>query len=198
MFDNVLGVEPKSDEVIEIRSRPTLSGLVATWLFAPAFFLTYFVVYYLPVMIKNAISSAAKNAASSALGIKMPSLNFADELFGGLGGFGDFLSGAISAFTTLFIIIWIISCLIMTARHFGYSLAITNLRVIGNAKGTKLDSPLNEVMNVHIEQSIWGKIFKYGALTVRTKKQAVTFKNISNPEALKKILMSYAENYLAR
>lgn len=97
----------------------------------------------------------------------------------------------------ILVIVWFFLCLTMTYRHFRYHLAITDSRVIGKAGAEELNSPLDELVNVFIERSFWGKLLNYGAVTVQTKKKTLTFYNIESPKAFYDKIMSYAENYCA-
>ena len=172
----------KEDEEVVLRSSSSIKGLIASYLMLPAFLLIYFIVFKLPQILRNAVVDAIK-----------------DEITGGSADGGGIFSGVVDAISNIYItaciIVWIAVCVVTTVRYFGYRLVITNFRVIGKARSKSMDVELKEVMNVHIEESIWGKIFGYGHITVRTKKQSLTFKNISNPRDVYKKLMSYAEKY---
>lgn len=96
---------------------------------------------------------------------------------------------------TVLVLAWLALCLILTKRYFSNSLAITNFRVIGKVGDETLESPLDEVKNVFIEQSIWGKLLDFGAIVVSTKQKSLTFKDIDDPERIYSELLSHAENY---
>ena len=97
----------------------------------------------------------------------------------------------------LLILAWLVFCLYQTAKYSQYSLALTESRILGRSGEDLLDSPLDEIVNVYIEQSLIGKIFNYGNLTISTKRKSITVKHIQSPSRMYKIIMSYAENYSA-
>lgn len=182
LFQN-FNVDLKEDEKIVLKSKPSIIGLIAGYLTLPAFLLIYFILFKLPQIIRKAIVNAV-----------------VDEITGGSSGDGilsrvlDTISGAV---IVALIILWIVICVVVTIRYFGYRLVITNIRVVGKARVNRMDVKLTDVMNVYIEQSIWGKLLGYGHITVRTKRQALTFKNISNPQDFYRKLMDYASEYFA-
>ncbi len=92
---------------------------------------------------------------------------------------------------------WVGFCLVMTWRHFRYSLAVTNLRVVGQSEGKTMDSSLSEVKNVMLEQSFWGRLLGYGNLVIQTKSNCLTFRNIHKPKELCELLMCSAREYCA-
>ena len=96
---------------------------------------------------------------------------------------------------TVLVLAWLALCLILTKRYFSNSPAITNFRVIGKVGDETFESPLDEVKNVFIEQSIWGKLLNFGAIVVSTKQKSLTFKDIDGPERIYSELLSHAENY---
>lgn len=189
------GILLKKGEIIEKEAKTTITGLIMTWISIPGGMLLYWLVVYFPVWLKSTVSSAFKQDIMSALGVESPeSINITDYIFRDV---PDFVISLISIPFILLVIVWLCWCLVMTGRHFKYSLAVTNFRVIGKAGSEILDSPLNEIKNVFIEQSIWGKLLKYGSVVVSTKSKSVTFKNIHDPYELYRMLMSYASDYSA-
>lgn len=72
-------------------------------------------------------------------------------------------------------------------------LAITNKKIygrIGLIKTSELESPLNKIQNIQIKQSFWGRIFKYGTVSITTDSGIYTFKYISKAEDFKKAIMN--------
>ena len=119
-------------------------------------------------------------------------VSITDYIFRNVPGF---IKGFLGFIVFLLVAAWLGWCLVMTWRHMRNSLAITNFRVIGKAGDETLDSPLSEVKNVFIEQSLWGKIMGFGSIVVSTKSKSLTFRNIDNPTRVYKLLMDQAENY---
>ena len=196
-LDNYFTLKP-GEFVVKKTERSTL-GLVMTWISAPVILITLFLATYLPPLITMLVSSAAKQAAAEALGLSSSSdLNVAsyvlDEVFGFIPTFVWVLIGIPLAGIILG---WLIWCLVMTFRHFQYKFVMTNLRVLGVARGELLDAPLNEVKNANMEQSIWGKLFRYGAITVQTARGSLTFYNIHKPRETYKAVMDQANDYCA-
>ncbi len=95
----------------------------------------------------------------------------------------------------LLVLAWIGFCVVMTIRHFGYEIVCTDYRVIGRAKRKLLISPWSSVQNVFIERSWLGKVFDYGTITISTKRETVTFRNIKEPEEIKQIIFSKIEKW---
>ena len=78
----------------------------------------------------------------------------------------------------------------MTFRHFDNKLTVVNSDVYCYSRGQHLSTTLAEIDNVFIEQSIWGKLFDYGNVTVAAKNGSLTVKNIANPNDIANILKS--------
>ena len=78
----------------------------------------------------------------------------------------------------------------MTFRHFDNKLTVVNGDVYCYSRGQHLSTTLAEIDNVFIEQSIWGKLFDYGNITVATKNGSLTVRNIANPNDIANILKS--------
>ena len=97
----------------------------------------------------------------------------------------------------LLIIVWLVLCIYKTSRYFRYHIVLTDLRIIGKAGNEELNAPLNEIKNVFIEWTWFGRIFNYGNIVVITKRKSLTFKNMSNPKQMYHIIMSYAQDYAA-
>ena len=194
-YGNFKGITLKKDEVIETEASPSLKGLLFSWLTIPCGILIIWLLVYLPVLIRLAISSAFKSAVMSALGVgDFSEVSISDYIFRNI---PDFIYGFLKFILFVLISAWLIWCLVMTWRCMRNSLAITNFRVIGKAGAETLDSPLDEVKNVFIEQSLWGRLFNFGSIVVSTKRNSVTFRNISDPESVYNLLMRQAENYCA-
>jgi len=194
-YQNFEGIPLKKDEVIEAKAKASYKGLLFAWASIPAGALLIWLVFYLPTLIRLAASSAFKAAVISALGIEKPSeISVTDYIFRNI---PDFVRGFLGFVIFVLVSAWLVWCLVMTAHCTRNSLAITNFRVIGKAGAETLDSPLDEVKNVFIEQSLWGKLFNFGSVVVSTKRKSVTFRNISEPRIIHSLLMKQAESYCA-
>ena len=100
-------------------------------------------------------------------------------------------------FAMFFIIgfVWIIKDLIM---FFTTKLNITNKRLtghIGLINTSQLDSPLNKISGVQIEQGLLGKIFNYGTICVTTTSTSFKYKYIDNPNEFRTILNNQIDAY---
>lgn len=91
--------------------------------------------------------------------------------------------------------IWIIKDLI----KFGCTkLEITNRSVNGKTGLTytkELNSPLNQIQSIRIEQRLLGKIFNYSTITISTGATSFNFKHISKPKDFKRTLNHQIERY---
>lgn len=192
-YANFKGITLTKNETIETEAKPSFKGLIFAWVSIPAGALLMWLVVYLPVLIRLAVSSAFKKAVMSALGVSdLADVSVTDYIFRNI---PDFVYGFFRFIAFVVVSAWLIWCLVMTWRCMRNSLAITNFRVIGRAGSEFLDSPLNEIKNVFIEQSLWGKIFNFGSIVLSTKKKSLTFRNISDPKTIYNLLLKQAENY---
>ena len=199
-FNDFHGIYLKKDEKVVMEAKPAKLALIVTWLSIPGVFFILFLIIYLPQLLRMAFSKAAKAAAMEALGVSsMEQVNVGSYVWDLIwGNIPTFLIVLICIPIVILVLVWFVWCLVMTYRHLSYCLAITDIRVIGKARGTEMTSPLNEVVNVFMERSLWAKIFGYGSIVVHTKSHgAQTFHNIANPKEVFHVLMNYASNYCA-
>ena len=189
----------KPGEFVVKKTESSKLGLIMTWLCGPVCLITLFLITYLPPLFSMLASSAARQAAAEALGLSDGSeVNVASYVFEQVFGFiPSFVWVLISIPLVCVVLAWLVWCLLMTYRHFQYKFVMTNQRVLGVAKGELLEASLNEVKNANIEQSIWGKLFRYGAVTVQTAKGTLTFYNIQNPQETYKVVLDVARGYCA-
>ncbi len=85
-----------------------------------------------------------------------------------------------------------------TIRFNNIELAITNKRVVGKVGvfNTKaLDAPLDKIQNVSVSQTLGGKIFNHGIVTVDTAAGKFTFGMIKNADAFKSQLMAQVDQF---
>ncbi len=197
-YESCNGIFLKKNEKIEYTSKPTVRGLIITWAVIPTILLINFCVFYLPSILRYLFVKAAREAILSSVDLENEVFNIfsytTESVFGTLPGF---ISGLIKFVVGLLIIAWLGWCLVMTYRHFRYSFAITNFRVIGKSGNEKIDTPLDGIVNVFIEQSIIGRLLNYGCIVVATQKKSLSFYNIANPSKAYTMLMDYAQNYCA-
>lgn len=176
-------------------------ALIPLYLAIPAF---YFLPIGIPTIIANVkyrIKKAAADAIKNATGLPSADsikgsitdevTNAIDEGTGGcLSSLGNFFRSLMLVVTILMAVIWVIWCIVMTFRHFDNKLTVVNGDVYCYSRGQHLSTTLAEIDNVFIEQSIWGKLFDYGNITVAAKNGSLTVRNIANPNDIANILKS--------
>ena len=197
--ENYHGITLMENESIEMQSHPSKLGLWVAWLSVPSIGLVLFLTVYLPNLLRLWFSKAVREAVLSEVGADtLSELNVSSYIMGEItGSLPKVVVVLVSIPIVLLCLAWLVVCVWMTKRHFGYELAITNLRVIGKARNETFASPTAEIKNVFIEQSLWGKIFKYATITVQSRKGTKSFYNIANPDKMYKRLKEYAEAYSA-
>lgn len=101
------------------------------------------------------------------------------------------------------LIFWIVATPLIIA-WFGFScvstylntqdaVVYTNQRIICSTRTKTLESPLGEIKNIFVERSLFGRLFKYGTITVQTEKGSLTVKNLSDPETIRREVISLSE-----
>ena len=83
-------------------------------------------------------------------------------------------------------------------RFFTTKLEITNKRLHGKTgllNTNELDSPLNKINGIQVNQGIFGKIFNYGTIRITTASSLFEFNYITNPNEFKTILNNQIEAY---
>jgi uncharacterized membrane protein YdbT with pleckstrin-like domain len=86
-----------------------------------------------------------------------------------------------------------IKAIIATIRFLNIELAITNKRIVGKIgvlHTQSLDSPLNKIQNVAVEQKFAGKIFNYSTVVITTAAGSYNFIGIKNGDAFKGMVMA--------
>ena len=167
------------------------------WASIPSILFVWFALTFIPYFFKMLFSSAFRALISDKYGVssfsELNPFGVAAELI--FENIPTVLIVLILIPVILLIIAWLVFCLYKTSQYSRYSLAITDRRIIGRSNDEILDSPLDEIVNVYIEQSLIGKLFNYGNIVVSTKRKSITVRNIQAPSRIHKIVMTYAENY---
>ena len=91
--------------------------------------------------------------------------------------------------------IWVIRDLI---KFFTTKLKITTKRVNGKTgliNTNELDSPLNKINGIQVNQGLFGKIFNYGTILITTASTVFKFDYIDKPNDFKTILNNQIEKY---
>ena len=149
----------KSGETIEYSTKISKKALLVTWLAIPAFIFVPSAVAYIPQLIKSLVQNGIRDAL---FGDALPSFPTIWSILPD--SVGTFLRVLITIPIVLLILVWLGICLVQTQRHFKNSLFVTNYRVIGESIEGDVYEELSNIKNVHVEQSLFGKIFNYGAI----------------------------------
>lgn len=100
-----------------------------------------------------------------------------------------------STFVVVFFIC-IILCFPLLIKKYTTELGFTNKRLIGKVGliNTKsLDSPLNKINNVSVSRNLFGRMFKYGRITISTSSGTYNYVYILNPEKFRNKLLEQME-----
>lgn len=77
-------------------------------------------------------------------------------------------------------------------------LALTNKKIVGKVGviSTKvMDSPLNKINNISVEQGLGGKIFGYGKIVITTSTGNYNFDFISQPDVFRSSVMNQIDAF---
>ena len=91
-----------------------------------------------------------------------------------------------------------IKAIVKTVKFTHIELAVTNKRVVGKAgvvNTASLDLPLNKVQSVNVSQGLWGKIFNYGKIEIKSAADSMAFIMVKSPDAFKRRCMAQIEQY---
>lgn len=98
----------------------------------------------------------------------------------------------------MIIVIGFVTIIPALIRMFTTELVITNKKIVGklgllNTKS--MDSPLNKINNIKIEQKLIGKILGYGDVQVVTSSGEYNFKCIAKPDEFKRMVNQEIDNF---
>lgn len=185
----------KPGEEIVSQAKISKAAIVLLWVSVPAFLLVFCVIVYLPQIIAIQVNAELRRSIMEAMGVEY--LSFGDLLtaaknqafssvFADLAGI---VSGIVTFFVILLLIVWFIWACIYTRMNVRYSLTVTNLRVIATAKDERFEAEYKDIYNVCILRSLWGKLFGFGEVSVQAEKGAITVKNVARAEELRKAIL---------
>lgn len=108
------------------------------------------------------------------------------------------LKAAFSIVSAALIIFSVIPLLVAVLRLACTQLSLTNKRVIGKTGITqvrKTDIKIEDVLNISVSSTLWGRIFKFDTIEIKGKADvlSVTYKGISNAEDIKNAINSMLE-----
>ncbi len=175
-----------ADERVHTKAKISKSAVFVCWFSIPCVFLATFLFVYLPKLIKEKIEDVVKEK----IGLRgIEELNpfnvIKDELISS--AFEAYLP-ILTVTIVLFIVVWLCFSLYLTQRHFQYELAITTYDVIARAGKKIVRIPLRSITNIYLETSLWGKIFRYGTITVVSSRYSISIKNVAQPKQFVKKL----------
>lgn len=168
-------------ESIVAEAKISRAAIVIDWVVLPAVLLLLFLGVCLPPLLSIYFGVKQTERIAQALGIE--EVNFLDLLLhmGVAFRLPKFLTVFISLTLVLLIVSWLGWACVKTYLHFGYELIVTDRRILLYAKGEYLESKWEDVKNVFVGQSLWGRIFRYGSVTVHTSRGAATVKDVTDP-----------------
>ncbi len=174
----------KATESIVKKAVPSKSAILISWLSVPTLFFIYFLMT-LPARIKTIIISSVTDSIQEQLGMEKLSFSFDLIPF----EIPMVVKVIISIPIIILILVWLIFEISMTYRAMNNHLWLTNERILGKAKDITLIAGTDEITNVMIESSIWGRLFGYGNLNIVTKSGSITIYSVNEPNEWKRILM---------
>lgn len=165
----------KEGERVVGSARISKAAIVILWVSVPCFLLVSFGALYIPPLLRVG---------------KVVSL--VDEEIGE--GLSKAAIGVLTFIVILLAAVWAGVAAVLTKRNVCFSLIYTNLRVFATTKNEQLEAPVGEIKNVFVGDSLLGKLFGYGNLTVQTERGSITVKNVCEPEELKRALFKLLED----
>lgn len=98
------------------------------------------------------------------------------------------------------IFFWLLLIPLLSAisRSLSTELAVTTSRVIGKTgliRRHAIDSMLDKVSNVSINQGLLGRIFNYGSVSITTAGDSVIFAGIAKPNVFKAAVINQMDSY---
>lgn len=161
-------------------------AIIVEWLAVPAVFLVFFLTVCLPAMIKTLAVDTAKAVFEEAIGIE--EAGFSDVALhlwrAVMPAVPDWLVVFVQVLVWMVFLAWAGVTLVRTYLHFGYEMILTETRVLARARGALFDCAWNDVKNVFVEQSLWGRLLKYGSVTVQGPRGSVTVRHVADPKAV--------------
>ncbi len=175
----------KIDEHIIIEAKISKAAIIMDWLLFPFILLLFFVTVCIPVLY--GIYSDVQKLQDVAEMLGVEDINFTDLVANMTAVFGlpKFVKIILGCMVGLLFLCWFIWACVKTRLHFGYGLIATDERILLSSKGEYLESEWEGVKNVFAEQSLWGKIFGYGNITVHTGRGVLTVKSVTSPIKVK-------------
>lgn len=170
-----------AEERIVTKAQISKAAIILDWLLLPTFLLVMFLSVCLPILGSIYSSVQRVELIANALGVE--EVKFFD-LVANMGiafSFPKPLIVLCKVVLGLLIASWFLLACVKTYRHFGYELIATDRRILIKARDKELESNWEDVKNVFVAQSLGGKIFGYGNVTVHCASGAVTVRDVTSP-----------------
>lgn len=178
---SILETMLRADERVVKQAKISKKALLVTWASIPCVFLAFFLVVYLPSFISMYVKGEIREFLAEAVQLETENASAFGFVWSELFSFiPDFLLGFFGFMIGLLVAAWLCWALYMTVRHFRYALAFTAYDLVGVAGKQTLRVPLRKINNIHLERSLWGKIFGYATITVVSSKGSISVKNVAH------------------
>lgn len=92
----------------------------------------------------------------------------------------------------LLLVIWSGICLVKISKMNG-RLILTDQRILGQQGNHTLSEPIDKVIDVRLQQSLWGKVFHYGTLSVVTDGRNLTIESLHDAVTLRRQILNAAQ-----
>ncbi len=173
-----------------VKATISVKSLIVAWLSIPALYLIPFLLIYLPNYIKMKVSGEIESAFREAanLGQKIDVADIVkQEIYGGI---PPIIISTVETLIGLLFFAWLIWAIGYTILHFKYKLQYDGSELYGRTWKKEIRIPLDKINNVFVEDSLWGKLFDYGTITIASSIGAISIKNVSGAKRFAKKLAS--------
>lgn len=173
-----------------VRATISIKALIVAWLSIPALYIIPYIFVYLPKYIKMKIEGEIESAIREAAGLG-EKISVSDivkqEIYGAI---PPIVTDIIGFFVGLLFFAWFCWAIGYTVKHFKYKLHYDEKELYGKSGKKELTVSLDKINNIYIEDSIWGKLFNYGSITISSTVGSITIKNVAGARAFAKRLAS--------
>lgn len=168
------------DAKIVKEAKLSKSALIITWVSIPGGILLFLLLTYFPVYIDMLIKGKVKEFIINQENMNTEKQSLfkyiTSEIFGNIHPVIWFI---VCFFAFLLFSAWLFWSLYLTKKFKQNELLFTTEEVVGRNKKNVLKIPLKAVSNIYVEKSLWGRIFKYGTITIVSSKGSVSIENIA-------------------
>jgi hypothetical protein len=184
-----------NSEAVLCRAKISKAAAVAFWISVPCFLLIGFCGAYLPGILGYYRDGELMKALLEGIGTETATFS---DVFSAVKDhlvekIPPFLSGFLIFLAVLLVTAWFGWSCVYTRIHFNDSLLVTDFRVVGRTGRQSFEAPLREIKNVFVGQSVAGRIFGYGYLTVQAEKGSFTAKNVKRVREIQQLIIGKIE-----